>query len=406
MRHRALELLCATVTTLWRAGSLRPRRISLWRHATGGMAGTLVVTGSLVWWRGMRGVLALPLLPPAGRARGRWRDHRQVLEGRGARRLAPRLPLNAAGCTRRRHFAVPAARTPRCRPGRPPMPGPAPASARHRPQPRTSPCPRRRNTLERNPRHQPHTTPLPCPRRPAPRRRYAPSPAPRAPDCFPGRTTRPGRGTAATAPAAADGRLPVGDVRAGAVAAEETREPVPAEHGPGGRPEADDRYVLVLLLTTELEVFGSRRGQRAGKFYEVLEQMLASTCRRLPAGPRKSPPPTDRRTASSEEVPRSYIGSGDGRPLLAARRSGMPQAPRSLGDGWGPGVHLAPRRQKVERRASAHTQGHSSCSGDWIRRAANGVPSVIDDGGLDCLRVAVGPGAGPTPCRGTCRSTI
>ncbi|MBW3702709.1 IS5/IS1182 family transposase, partial [Streptomyces griseus] len=23
----------------------------------------------------------VPLLPPAGRARGRWRDHRQVLEG-------------------------------------------------------------------------------------------------------------------------------------------------------------------------------------------------------------------------------------------------------------------------------------------------------------------------------------
>ncbi|MCG0062323.1 hypothetical protein L0F81_03290 [Streptomyces tricolor] len=99
-----------------------------------------------------------------------------------------------------------------------------------------------------------------------------------------------------------------------------------------GRRRMTGTYWL-LLLTTEREVFGSRRGQRAGKFYEVLEQMLASTCRRLPAGPRKSPPPTDRRTASSEEVPRSYIGSGDGRPLLAARRSGTPQAPRSLGDG-------------------------------------------------------------------------
>ncbi len=135
-----------------------------------------------------------------------------------ARAFAPRPPPNAAGCTRRRHFAVPAARTPGRGPGRPPMPGPAPASARHRPPARTSPCPRRREHTGAEPAAPAHTRPLPCPRRPAPhaagtrrvRRRARPT-------LFPGAgRRRPGRGTATAAPAAADGRLPKdGDVRAG-----------------------------------------------------------------------------------------------------------------------------------------------------------------------------------------------
>ncbi|MFJ4327423.1 hypothetical protein ACIP3A_30515 [Streptomyces tricolor] len=66
---------------------------------------------------------------------------------------------------------------------------------------------------------------------------------------------------------------------------------MPAERGAGGpgQMRMTGTYWL-LLLTTEREVFGSRRGQRLGRLCEVLEQILAQHLPEAPGRPEEVAP--------------------------------------------------------------------------------------------------------------------